>query len=152
MMSLKIQWILAQCIRRYQRGSIKLLLFLRWTLLCPLKIVKVVFVCCLPSSQVTEPLFFKSGYRHSWSLFSTLCYASTILRYSTVPFCDFLQKDIMLICSNAMRYNGPDTIYYKQVWLFHSSVSWIHTPHFLASIWITLFHWSSCSQFIFWFS
>ncbi|KAG0578033.1 hypothetical protein KC19_5G199600 [Ceratodon purpureus] len=24
------------------------------------------------------------------------------------------EKDIMLICNNAMRYNGPDTIYYKQ--------------------------------------
>jgi hypothetical protein len=25
-----------------------------------------------------------------------------------------LQKDILLICSNAMRYNAPDTVYYKQ--------------------------------------
>lgn len=25
------------------------------------------------------------------------------------------QADIMLICSNAMRYNAPNTVYYKQV-------------------------------------
>lgn len=32
----------------------------------------------------------------------------------------FLQKDVFLICSNAMQYNEPDTIYFRQVW-----------PHFL---------------------
>ena len=26
-----------------------------------------------------------------------------------------MQSDVLLICSNAMQYNAPDTIYYKQV-------------------------------------
>jgi hypothetical protein len=28
---------------------------------------------------------------------------------------NLFEKDILLICSNAMRYNAPDTVYYKQV-------------------------------------
>jgi hypothetical protein len=27
---------------------------------------------------------------------------------------NLFEKDILLICSNAMRYNAPDTVYYKQ--------------------------------------
>jgi hypothetical protein len=28
---------------------------------------------------------------------------------------NLFEKDILLICGNAMRYNAPDTVYYKQV-------------------------------------
>lgn len=27
----------------------------------------------------------------------------------------WMQSDVFLICSNAMQYNAPDTIYHKQV-------------------------------------
>lgn len=40
--------------------------------------------------------------------FITGCFCLTI-------FNNFMQADVFLICSNAMQYNAPDTVYFRQV-------------------------------------
>lgn len=34
-----------------------------------------------------------------------------------------LEADVLLICSNAMKYNSSDTIYFRQVFIIFSLIS-----------------------------
>ena len=47
-----------------------------------------------------------------------------------------MQKDVFLICSNAMQYNAPDTVYFRQVLpipVFPFSVFSVRDLHFWSS-------------------
>jgi hypothetical protein len=51
---------------------------------------------------------------------------SFLLAFETFDI-SFAQKDVLLICSNAMQYNSADTIYYRQVWLCLNSVTILYS-------------------------
>lgn len=45
----------------------------------------------------------------------------------SVIWFSLLQNDVFLICSNAMQYNSPETVYHKQVTGFY----FFFSPNFL---------------------